>query len=142
MIARRHPHGALTLGEAVPHYAAQQHAPAHHCTRCGCRLRHQNHTAYCAPCTDAVWPWQPPTPTTVTPVDELERRRLAWHRNASEECECGSAKSRGAATCLRCYLNKITNKDPWHGPECPGCGGHKAMDARMCHQCRYPNGAI
>ena len=29
-------------------------------------------------------------------------------------------------------------EDPWHGPVCQ-CGGHKAIDARMCRYCRYPS---
>ncbi len=129
------------MGDFVGYTPARSHADtARHCARCRCRLRMGNATAYCAPCHELVHPWTPPV--LKTPVDELERRRQNWHRNASETCSCGSAKSRGAATCLRCYLNMITNKDPWHGPECPGCGGHKAMDARICKRCRYPNGAL
>jgi len=108
------------------------------CARCGCRLsRYSGMTErYCAPCATVIHPYV--KPELRTPLGELERRREAWHRNASNQCECGAYKSQGAQTCVKCYIQRISNKDPWHGPVC-ACGGHKAIDARMCKYCRYPS---
>jgi hypothetical protein len=130
------------MGSFVPLLGSGYAAPSTRwCPRCGARLSRyasQSETM-CAPCQGVVHPWIAPLPRT--PADELERRRLAWAANDTLTCECGAPKSRGAQSCVHCYIARISNKDPWHGPDCPHCGGHKAIDARMCHHCRYPGAA-
>jgi hypothetical protein len=124
------------MADFVPLLGSGYAAPSQRsCARCGCRLRHGNHEAYCAPCQATLHPWHAPDPSR----DAARRRAAEWEANKGNRCACGGYKTAGARSCVQCHLQRIGAHHPaWYGPTCE-CGGRKNPEARMCRQCRYPS---